>query len=187
MPEDYIEKEYEEVKKRRPGGIIQVIKNVKTWQFIFVLGLIGIFFWMLKESTDDKRQLFIIALAVLAFVFFFQKKAEAGGLISEEVAKKIAIETIESKKEEFHISGDTDVSPTNYCVLQYRMGDPLKWHVGVKIENRDGGIKYWRVMIHPYDGIVIGIANAPTGFEGTEEEVRDVVVVFPEHYMMEGK
>ena len=140
---------------------------------------------MMKDSAQDNKQLLIIGLAIIAFVFFFQKKADATGLISEEVAKRIAVETIENKKEEFHVSGDTDVSPTNFCTLQYKQGEPFKWHVGIKIENRDGKIDYWRVVIHPYDGICIGIVNEPTGFSGKDSEVSDVVVVFP-NYMSEG-
>ena len=139
----------------------------------------------MNDTSQNNKQLLIIGLAIVAFVFFFQKKADATGLISEEVAKKIAVETLENKKEDFHISGDTDITPTNYCWLQYKQGEPFKWHVGLKIENRDGKIDYWRVVIHPYDGLCIGIVDEPTGFSGREKEVNDITVVFPEHFTSE--
>lgn len=186
MPDREIEQEFENVRERRGGGITQTIKNTPTLIFVLIVGMIILYFWMIKDASfENNKQVLIIALAIIAFVFFFQKKADATGLISEEVAKKIAVESIENKKEEFHISGDTDVSPTNFCTLQYKQGEPLKWHVGIKIENRDGKIEYWRVVIHPYDGICIGIIKEPCGFEGRDSEVRDVVVVFPD-YMSEG-
>lgn len=182
MPDIEVEKEFENVKERRSGGITQTIKNIPPLTFILIVGMIALFFFMIKDSSfQNNKQLIIIALAIIALVFFFQKKADATGLISEEVAKKIAVETIENKKEEFHISGDTDISPTNFCTLQYKQGEPLKWHVGIKVENRDGKIDYWRVVIHPYDGIVIGVVDEPTGFSGRDDEVRDVVVVFPDY------
>jgi len=184
MADREIEKEFENVKERRSGGITQTIKNTPTIVFVLIIGMILLFFWILKDSTtQNNKQLLVIGLAIVAVIFFFQKKADATGLIGEEVAKKIAVEALENKKEDFHISGDTDITPTNFCYLQYRQGEPLKWHVGLKIENRDGRIDYWRVVIHPYDGIVIGIVREPCGFSGKEE--KDIVIVYPD-YVSEG-
>lgn len=182
MPEEEIEREYSEVRKRRAGGISQIIKNLTTWQFIIIMSLATLFFWMLSRDSGNKEA-FIIGAAIVGFFFFFSKKAEASGLISEAIAKKIAIDAVESKKEDFHIPGDADVSPTNFCRLQRKLGEPLEWHVGIKIEDKNNKIDYWRVDIHPYDGIVTGIVRVPTGFEGYE--MPDIVVVYPEHYMKE--
>ena len=63
------------------------------------------------------------------------------------------------------------------------MTDPFEWHVGMKIETQEHKIDFWRVDIHPYEGIVTGIVRTPTGFEGDEKP--DIVVVTPEHYYKE--
>jgi hypothetical protein len=184
MPETEVEKEYEEIKGRRNGGMGQVIKNITPFQFIVILFLALLFLWFVMGSSTN-RQAIMVGFAIILFIFFFQKKAESSGLISEEVAKRIAYRAVENKKEDFHIEPDSEVTPTNYCVLQYRSSEPLKWHVGMKVENRVGRIEYWRVIIHPYDGIVIGIVKEPTGFEGNEHEVNDIVVVYPDHFTKE--
>jgi hypothetical protein len=178
MAEELEQEEYEEVRKRRSSGISNLVKNLSNWHFVVVVALIVIVLFMIKDEGMS-GQAWIMLIAVILFVIFFSKKAEQTRLISEDVAKRIAVESIENKKEEWHLSPDVDVTPTNYCVLQYRSGEPFKWHVGVKIESKLGRILYWRVIIHPYEGIVIGIVREPTGFEGDEHEVKDVVVVYP--------
>lgn len=183
MAEEETIEEFEEVKKRRGGGFSKLLQNMSGWQFIGVIILVVIFAYMIEKEAS-KMQLFIIGFAIV-MIILYSKRTSSAKLISEEVAKKIAVENLENKKEEYHISPDTDITPTNFCVLQYKMAEPFKWHVGVKLEDRFGKISYWRVIIHPYEGIIVGVVNEPTGFEGREKDVRDVVVVFPDYMTQE--
>jgi len=182
--EEETEEEYEEVKARRGKGLTSLFKNMTNWQFVGVVILGIIFIYIITNKPVNRTHAFVIGFSIVAILLYSQKTGQSG-LISEEVAKKIAVEVLESKKEEYHIPSGADITPTNFCVLQYKMAEPLKWHVGIKIETMEHKIDYWRVVIHPYDGIVIGIVNTPLGFDGREEEVRDIVVVFPEYMTQE--
>lgn len=182
MVEQEYEKEYSDVKKRRKINLGNLFKNLNNWQFIGII-VLGIILIYMIDSGAELTQIFVIGFAMIMILIYSQKQET--GLISEEVAKRIAIETLENKKEEYHIETDADIKCTNFCVLQYHDAKPFKWHIGIKIENGFNKIDYWRVIIHPYEGIVLGIVNEPTGFDGNERNVKDVVVVFPEHYMAE--
>lgn len=181
MPDKESEEEYEEIKKRRTGGISQLVKNISDWKFIAVIILIAIFILLLRDETIDRRQIFAVGIVIIALVFFFSKKAESTSLISEEVAKRIAVEALENKKEQFHIPSDSDISPTNYCRLQRKMGEPFEWHIGIKVEESSGKITHFRVDIEPYDGIITGIVNEE--FDGTSTP--DIVLLYPDYYKEE--
>ena len=184
MAEEKVEEEYQEVKERRGKSLTQLFKNISSSQFIAIIILGIIFIYLLGDKTTPKTHLFIIGFSIIVILLYSQKAGNSG-LISEEVAKKIAIECLENKKEDYHIPSDADITPTNFCVLQYMMTEPLKWHIGIKIVTSEGKIDYWRVIIHPYEGIVLGIVNTPLGFDGKESEVRDRIIVSPEHFIEE--
>ena len=182
MQEEF-EDEYSEVKDKRSGNFMNLFQSMVGWQFILVIVLVIILAFMWNDKAD-KMQMFILVFAIVMIVLYSQKTAPTK-LISEEVAKRIAIETIEEKRDEDFIKSGLDVRPTDFCFLQYQLGIPIKWHVGIKVETRLHKINYWRVMIHPYDGVVIGIVNEPTGFEGREKEVQDIMVVNSRYFVEE--
>ena len=170
--------EWEEIQERRHSkGITNFINQISNWQFFIILALGGVFFYLI--NSEYKNTAWILGISVIALLFFFAKKSESTKLISEDNAKRIAIRALENKKERGEIPPDADISPTNFCKLRWRMAQPHEWHVGMKIETNSGKIEYWRVDIHPYDGIVTGIVR--TQFEGDEKP--DVLVVEPQHYV----
>ena len=157
------EKEYEEVREKKEFS--KLITNLATWQFISILILIILFGYLLKTKSD-KYQLFIIGFAII-MIFLYSQKKSPKGLIDKSLAKKIAVLGLEEEKEDYYISPDVSFTP-KFCYLQYHNGEPFKWHVGVKIEDNSGYIDNWRVIIHPYEGIITGIVRELTEFEGNE-------------------
>jgi len=177
------EEEFAEVKKRRTGGFSQLIKNTKGWVFVVIIFLIMLFVWTLRDP-EMKNQAILMGLVIVALVFFFTKKAESAGLISEEVAKKIAVKGLEEKKEEYHISSGSEITPTNFCRLgKNNIGDYDEWHVGIKVESEFGKIDYWRIDIDCYTGGITGIVETPTGFTGNE--IPEVKYITPKYYAEE--
>lgn len=134
------------------------------------------------NSGSSRKNLFIMGFAIVGAFIFFSKKATQGRLISEEVAKRIAVESLEAKKEDYHIPSDADITPTNFCRLERRVFEPYEWHVGIKVETRQGKIDLWRVDVHPFEGLITGVVRTPTGYEG---DTPDVLYVSPDHYVEE--
>ena len=182
MAEEEAEEEYKEVKSRR-GKLTNLFKGMSSLQFVSIIILGIIFIYLLGDKTTPKTHLAIIGFSIIAILLYSQKAGQPG-LISKEVAKRITVETLEEEKERYDIPADADIM-TGKCILQYRMAEPLKWHVGAKTETPEGKISYLRVIIHPYDGIVIGVVGQLTEFSGEERDVNDIVVIFPNHYMEE--
>ena len=52
MPSTEVEQEFEQVKQRHSGGITQTIKNTSPFIFIAIVGLIVLFFWMMKGGAN---------------------------------------------------------------------------------------------------------------------------------------
>ncbi len=177
MPEEHVEREYEEVQKRRESSIGNIIKNVSSSQFVIIVILV-VLLGLMFVNEYSKQEMMVIGFAIGVFILFFGAKAKQKTLISADYAKRKAIEAIEAEKEYYNIPTDADVRPTNFCKLRWRMNEPLEWSVGVKIETRLGKINYWRVDIHPYDGIITGIVDTPLGFKGDEKP--DIIVATPQ-------
>ena len=168
MAQEEVEREYEDVKKRRKG-ISKFISNLSDWQIIAILGAVIAVVFYVSSKDVDKKNSFILIFAVVAMIILFSKKSEKMNFVTEEIAKRIAVDVIESKKDDFHLPPDAEIVPTNFCRLERKNFEPYEWHVGIKIETREGKIDYWRVDIEPYEAIITGIVRVPMGFDGDEK------------------
>ena len=88
MPEDAYEKEYDEVKSRRSGGLNQIIGSFSNWQFVVILVLIIAIVYLWNDPQIKNNQIIIIGISVGALIMFFSKKAEKKTLISERCCKE---------------------------------------------------------------------------------------------------
>jgi hypothetical protein len=179
------DKQYEEYKKWKDDQEklhTKIAKNLEPKHYVLIVVFV-IFLGYLAFGREDISQnliLFIGAGAFLVIAYFFTRATNEKKPLPEWKVKMIVSETLRAKEgHEDWIPTGTEIKLTGFCKLIYWGGEdsPYKWAVGVKLRLPNNLMKEYRVVVHPYDGYITAIENAPTGYDATTDyDIKPVYV-----------
>lgn len=183
--------DYEEFMKNQNSPFSQFKKNINAVQIIALVGAIYLAWYMLKSGGPNAKWYLIgLGVIILAIIFKPNKKPDLEP-IPENVIKQLARIQIARKighDTEFPVG--TTISMTPECNLRFQgeWGQPFapwKWEVGFVAKFKDGLIKDYLAILHPYRGYLTGIKFMKYGYDGTTSN--DLKVLMPTMFRPEGQ
>ena len=176
-------KEYEKFKHSQQNPLKRFVKNIEVKHIILIIFLIGFFvvIFMKQEKIDKTYVLIFGGLMIGLVILLMAKSSVARKLVTEPQAKLIVERELNAKiGVEDWIPNGSQIILTGYCAL-IKFGDSYsKWEIGVKVINQDGKIDERMIAVHPYEGFIMKIRAAPTGYDATESP--DIQPMFTQEY-----
>lgn len=180
--EDY--KKYLKQEKGRNSSWSKFIKNVNPiYIMLFVVALfIGHYYNSIGKLPTPVYWGVIIALVVV-ILLILNRPSSQPELIPEHIIKQIAYDALESKRirgEEIDPDAKVRVLLVGEVVYKNDVlsstGEYVKREVGFEVIKK--GLKQVGVIgVHPYNGNILGIRWAKTGYDGTQTKDRVYIPV----------